>query len=184
MELRVCLSSIPPTSSSLLIRVSFLIVKKFPTEIQALDFVSGKPSTSAAVNGSGEGKFYAVAVGHKPGVYADWGEAQKQIQGVRGPKHKKFSTREEAEEFVRNGGRKESSSEAGAVFVEGPAKKKTKTGKNGGANGKGDEDVLMVWTDGSSRGNGKKGAVAGVGVYFGEGDSRYNFNTALEVFIC
>jgi ribonuclease HI len=31
---------------------------------------------------------------------------------------------------------------------------------------------LIVHTDGSSRGNGKIGAVAGVGVYFGEGDPR------------
>ncbi|RDW71360.1 hypothetical protein BP6252_07923 [Coleophoma cylindrospora] len=33
-------------------------------------------------------------------------------------------------------------------------------------------DTLVVYTDGSSLGNGKKGAQAGVGVYFGEGDPR------------
>jgi ribonuclease HI len=32
---------------------------------------------------------------------------------------------------------------------------------------------LKVWTDGSSRGNGKKNAEAGVGVYFGYDDERY-----------
>lgn len=31
---------------------------------------------------------------------------------------------------------------------------------------------LRIWTDGSSRGNGKVGATAGIGVYFGDADSR------------
>ena len=33
-------------------------------------------------------------------------------------------------------------------------------------------DVLRVYTDGSSLSNGRVNAVAGVGVFFGEGDSR------------
>ena len=33
--------------------------------------------------------------------------------------------------------------------------------------------ILRIHTDGSSLGNGKAGAFAGVGVYFGPGDSRY-----------
>ncbi|KAF2156205.1 ribonuclease H-like protein [Myriangium duriaei CBS 260.36] len=36
-----------------------------------------------------------------------------------------------------------------------------------------DDGMIRIWTDGSSRGNGTKGAVAGVGVYFGPGDKRY-----------
>jgi ribonuclease HI len=32
---------------------------------------------------------------------------------------------------------------------------------------------LVVYTDGSALGNGKVGAVAGVGVYFGSNDARY-----------
>lgn len=35
-----------------------------------------------------------------------------------------------------------------------------------------DDGMLRIWTDGSSRGNGTDGAVAGVGVYFGPGDRR------------
>lgn len=35
--------------------------------------------------------------------------------------------------------------------------------------------VTQVWTDGACRGNGKKGARAGWGVYFGEGDARNIF---------
>lgn len=37
-----------------------------------------------------------------------------------------------------------------------------------------DEDVLRIYTDGSSLGNGKKTAIAGVGVFFGDGDKRYD----------
>lgn len=56
-----------------------------------------------------------------------------------------------------------------------PATKKAKTippptvVSNAGMKG----DTLVVYTDGSALGNGRKGAQAGVGVYFGEGDSRY-----------
>lgn len=35
-----------------------------------------------------------------------------------------------------------------------------------------DRNILRIYTDGSSRGNGRVGAVAGVGVFFGEGDPR------------
>ena len=52
---------------------------------------------------SGEMKFYGVQVGIIPGVYLDWISAQKQIQGVKGPKYKKFGTRAEAEAFVAQG---------------------------------------------------------------------------------
>lgn len=41
--------------------------------------------------------------GHTPGVYTDWAKAQEQIRGFARPKYKKFSTRAEAEEFVRGG---------------------------------------------------------------------------------
>lgn len=35
-----------------------------------------------------------------------------------------------------------------------------------------DHNTLRIWTDGSSLGNGKLGSTAGIGVYFGPGDSR------------
>jgi ribonuclease HI len=41
-----------------------------------------------------------------PGVYTDWPTAQAQISGFRNPRHKKFSTRAEAEAFVAEGKRK------------------------------------------------------------------------------
>lgn len=45
-------------------------------------------------------KFYGVQSGHQPGVYKTWEEAQQQIKGFRGARHKSFGTQEEAEEYV------------------------------------------------------------------------------------
>lgn len=95
-------------------------------------------------------------------MYEDWALASEQIKDVKGPRYKRFSTREEAEEFVRTGG-KSSGTPAGATAS--PAAKKLKTGQK--------DSTVQVYTDGSSRGNGKIGALAGVGVFFGHGDPRY-----------
>jgi ribonuclease HI len=170
-------------------------------------------------------KFYAVQSGHNPGVYTDWPEAQKQITGWKGPKHRKFTTRAEAEAFVAmgiNDGTPSVSSAAPARDTDSPAPttKKVKTTKSkavvadpgpiplgweplladaedgfdrrlimdpetGLLRKKTEEELnakkpvakvekfaepLQIWTDGACRGNGKFGAIAGVGVYFGKQD--------------
>jgi ribonuclease HI len=150
--------------------------KSFISRQDAEDFAAGREVASSAGAGKGtEEKFYGVAVGHNPGVYKTWSAASEQIKDVKGPKYKKFATRREAEEFVNSGGkgskkadepkstRKEGKSSG--MGIEGPSAKKPKISSS---NGK----TVRVWTDGSSRGNGRLGAVAGVGVYFGENDSR------------
>ena len=100
-------------------------------------------------------------MGHVPGVYEDWSLAAEQIKDVKGPKYKKFGTREEAEEFVRSGGKSSGPASTGTTAQ--PAKKVKRDVA---------DKTVHVYTDGSSRGNGKKGALAGVGVYFGNGDPR------------
>lgn len=140
-------------------------------------FVAGK---NPAKPSQGD-KFYGVAVGHHPGVYEEWADAKEQIEGMKGPKYKKFTTREEAEEFVKDGGRttkkaktgaekeKEIKEEGGKKVVKG--KGKVTVEENALDTVK--ADTVRVWTDGSSRGNGRTGAVAGYGVFFGDGDERY-----------
>jgi len=128
-------------------------------------------------------------VGRVPGVYLTWPEAERQIHDVKGPKYKKFATREEAEDFVKTVGKaakakntttttassrlgKEvgSQSEFEVEERQGPTSKKAKrNSKPAAATSK----PLKIWTDGSSRGNGKIGASAGVGVFFAEGDIRF-----------
>lgn len=135
-------------------------VKSFLSEQEARDFAAGRASSNPS-KPVGD-KFYGVAVGRVPGVYEDWALAAEQIKDVKGPKYKKFGTRQEAEEFVRTGGK--SSTKA----VQEPSSKKLKKTQSSST-----DRTMHVYTDGSSRGNGKKGALAGVGVYFGDNDSRY-----------
>jgi ribonuclease HI len=87
--------------------------------------------------------FYAIYTKNiADGVYETWDEAKKEIRKTA--KYKKFNTREEAEAFHKNGPH--------AVL-------------------EGGFDVA-VYTDGACSKNGKLGAVAGYGVYFGPGDPR------------
>lgn len=82
-----------------------LTVQSFPSLPDANLFVSGQSvSTSiSAKNKTGEQKFYAVQIGHVPGVYTDWPSASAQIAGVKRPKHRRFDNRAEAEAFVAEG---------------------------------------------------------------------------------
>jgi hypothetical protein len=55
-----------------------------------------------AQHGGGSGnEFYAVARGRAPGIYESWNDAQQQITGFSCAIHKKFYSRQEAENFVR-----------------------------------------------------------------------------------
>lgn len=44
--------------------------------------------------------YYAVARGHKPGVYETWAECQEQTKDFKGAKFKKFTEEEEAKLFA------------------------------------------------------------------------------------
>ena len=232
------------------------VVKSFTTIADAEAFLSGRDPTED------DSKFYAVKNGRIPGIYSSWTEAQKQIKGWTKPKYRLFTTRAEAESFVRgeegNGAKKDDKkakvkaeefhdpdadpslqllSEAGLLNDAGkaPRKKQKMSASGSGATqsekssqqsrlsdndelfvssmgalasdeedtfsptitssnfatkrggkpksrtqtkllqikGSKSEGILRIYTDGSSLGNGKGGAVAGVGVFFGVGDVRY-----------
>lgn len=147
-------------------------VKSFPSREDASAFVAGRdpPSTSKPE----PVRFYGVAVGREPGVYTDWPKVQNAIVGWKGPKYKRFDTRAEAEAYVRTYASADSiavQEETADEADEQPPAKKTK--KTAGAASSSNRSVLTIYTDGSSRGNGKLGAAAGVGVYFGPSDPRY-----------
>jgi ribonuclease HI len=78
----------------------FTIVKAFPTLTEAEAFVKNR-ATSFPGKSTNNAKFYAVRRGRKPGIYLDWASTQQQITGWTKPKHKSFSTRAEAEEYIR-----------------------------------------------------------------------------------
>ncbi|KAF4973041.1 hypothetical protein FSARC_539 [Fusarium sarcochroum] len=160
------------------------VFKSFKTQQEAQDFVDGKRVQSAA---NGPTKFYALAVGKQPGIYEDWGEVQSRIIGVSGPKYMKFSTRGDAEDYIREKGTQETCDALGLGSKAEPTQqytgaafepvKETKpdsiqepnpTAPKPGPDG----DILKVYTDGSSLGNGQAGSRAGLGVFFGIDDKR------------
>jgi ribonuclease HI len=211
-------------------------VKSFPTRAEAEAFIQGTSATpataSSASSASKTGKFYAVAIGHVPGVYTDYASVLAQTKNCPGAKQASFATHDEAQAFVNDYKRDASIpislrgdlSEASSLLAsksDHPAKK-VKKSNAAPALAKGDvewapgtgfleegaEDgfdtrikldvetgniryktsderggtklqptgdfsgPIHVYTDGSSLGNGRVGAVGGVGVYFGPNDAR------------
>lgn len=195
-------------------------------------------SSSSTPKSCAGNKFYAVAIGHVPGVYTDYASVQAQVRNCAGAKQQSFATRGEAQAFVNEFRRDPSvpislrgdlsevssltaSKESKASEAAPPKKQKkndaaapaltnsdikyepgmgplpddaedgfdptlkldlesgnirvkteaelsrTKLQPTGDFTG-----VINVYTDGSALGNGKIGAVGGVGVYFGPNDSR------------
>lgn len=47
-------------------------------------------------------KFYAVKKGRQPGIYTNWPEAQKQVQGFSGAQYKSFTSQEEAVVYMED----------------------------------------------------------------------------------
>ncbi|KAI1418150.1 RnaseH-domain-containing protein [Hypoxylon sp. FL1857] len=143
--------------------------KSFLSREDAEAFVAGKKTSTMA---PGEERYYAVAIGREPGVYTDWDTASLAIKGWKGPKYKRFDTREDAIEYIRMHGNEAAQKVLSEEGVE-PAAKKPKKSSAGETLVVEDEpDVQHVYTDGSSLSNGRAGAIAGVGVWFGHGDRR------------
>ncbi|KAM5461602.1 putative ribonuclease H [Microsporum ferrugineum] len=80
------------------------VFQSFPSREEADAFLTGNRAPSPQGGSTPTcTKFYGIQKGRVPGVYTDWAKAQDQVRGFRGPRYRKFSTREEAEAFVRNG---------------------------------------------------------------------------------
>lgn len=166
----------------LTIEFFFYIDKSFSTVEEAMLFAAGKnPNPNSTPN-----RFYAVAVGNKPGIYTEWLQAQAAYKGVKAPKYKKFDSRQAAEEWLStfelsqpvftldDEGEDEEGDDEDEEDESEPAAKRHQTEAQF-ALATGHENLASVqhiWTDGSSLSNGRKGAVAGVGVFFGDGDPR------------
>jgi ribonuclease HI len=108
--------------------------KSFSTLTEAEAFLNNEQSSGGG-SGGNTGKFYGVQSGRKPGVYNSWPEVLEQITGWKGPKHKVFKTRMEAELFVAEGQQNLSNGDSAIHSIEfddigTPASKKQKTGKS------------------------------------------------------
>jgi len=162
------------------------LVRKFTSYEEAKRYLRGyDPPSDKPI------RYYGVAVGRRTGVFTSWPEAHEAVKGTKGPKYRKFETRAEAEAFVRQHSNvndstvtklEEDDEEEEEIFkvVEDEDGIKTeeshyfepptKRAKHSTSDA---STISIVYTDGSSLGNGKKGSAAGIGVYFGPGDARY-----------
>ncbi|GAA5904926.1 ribonuclease H family protein [Sporobolomyces salmoneus] len=133
--------------------------------------------------------FYAVKVGRVPGVYKTWDECKAQVNGFQGGKHKKFPTLGEAQAFVNGSAPTPTASSSSTSTSNGkgkgramegdePAAKRQKTSKSKdpvfGTQESKYPARRIVYSDGSSKGNGKKGAVAGSGVFWSHEEGANN----------
>ncbi|PHH55194.1 Ribonuclease H [Ceratocystis fimbriata CBS 114723] len=183
------------------------VFKSFPSLSDAQAFVEGhNPQSYPPKNETP--KFYAVARGLQTGIFTDWDETSAAIKGSVKPRYKKFPTRAEAVDFIREFGSPEALKAieneplVDAVDPKVTIRNSTITPSDvvkprvilknsataaaaqesetsGSANLLGSaevdeayKDFVHVYTDGSSRGNGRVGAAAGVGVFFGYNDPK------------
>ncbi|KAA8917039.1 hypothetical protein TRICI_000825 [Trichomonascus ciferrii] len=134
------------------------------------------------------GKFYAVQNGRTRGVFTTWEECQKSVNGFPRARFKSFRTRAEAEQFVHpgptavvleqvpeQGPKPESRADGGQV----PSSEARSAPRSVSISPRIERiprqstaNHEVVYTDGCARGNGRRGAVGGIGVYYGPDDPR------------
>lgn len=87
-------------------------------------------------------KFYAVAEGNTTGIFHSWADCEAQVKGVKGARYKGFTSREEAEKWLADGGVYQQKTKGTKSKAE---PRPRQTGPAG--------DELLVYTDGSSLNN-------------------------------
>jgi len=118
-------------------------------------------------------KFYAVAKGRRPGIYDNWPEAKSQIDGFTGAVYKGFTSKNEAEEWMKNPVLKR------IPFSAIPS-------ENAGRNSKPEDGEITIYTDGGSSGNPGPGGYGVVIINNGEqkelsGGFRLTTNNRMEL---
>ena len=90
-------------------------------------------------------KYYAVAVGKKPGIYTKWDECKAMVHGFPGAVYKSFKTLEEAETFLESaparGGETHAKGAAQQKATQGAAQQKSGTAGDGKAETRGAESA-------------------------------------------
>lgn len=103
-------------------------------------------------------KFYAIAVGRRPGIYENWPQAQAQVLGFQGAVYKGFPSRQQAEAWLENPPTKYNRPQR-----QQPAAKKPHVAPPV------PEDAILVYSDGGARNNPGPG---GYGVLIVDGSQR------------
>jgi len=118
-------------------------------------------------------KFYAVAAGRECGIFTDWLSTKRQVKGFGGAKYKSFSSRADAEKWLKD-----------PVF----SRKPSSTGKNVNpeASAEGKSFDIVIYTDGSSLNNPGPGGYGVVSIELGRktelcGGFRLTTNNRMEM---
>ncbi|KXT05891.1 hypothetical protein AC578_391 [Pseudocercospora eumusae] len=108
--------------------------KSFTSLSEAEAFVNNEGTTMGEQKVT---KWYGVQAGRNPGVYTNWQDVLEQITGWKGPKHKGFKTRTEAEQYVAEGQQRFANADVPMESVEPgePNQKKLKSSKPKKSNG-------------------------------------------------
>lgn len=107
--------------------------------------------------------FYAVANGREKGIFSTWDACNHSVKGYKNAAYKKFATKTEAEDFIRDCHDK-------------PVMSNQMEYVNRQLNMNPD---YFVYTDGSCINNGKHNAKAGIGIFFDVKDPR-NISKKIE----
>jgi len=121
--------------------------------------------------------YYAVANGRNIGIFLNWDDCKKSVNGYKNASYKKFDTKEEADNFIKSNDKNtndnniQKQSNIISFFDTNEFKQK--------------DDVAIsnpdyyVYTDGACSNNGKDNALAGIGIFFGINDIR-NISKKIE----
>ena len=133
-------------------------------------------------------KYYAVAVGRRPGIYTQWfGEtgAQVQVHGFAGARFKSFATRDQARRYIAQGGAEKPAHRNADT----PSRQRPASSAAPPAVPAGGDRRIVIYTDGSSLGNPGPGGY-GVVIALPEGDREYSggyrltTNNRMELLAC
>lgn len=100
--------------------------KSFTDKESAIAFLEGEKSEKVVKTT----KYYAIKKGREPGIYTNWTQAKKQIDGYPGAIYKSFTDKESAEEFMEvipeKSGKKVFKPDIFYIFTDGSHNRKTK----------------------------------------------------------
>ncbi|XP_040565219.1 ribonuclease H1 isoform X5 [Lepeophtheirus salmonis] len=153
--------------------------EKFVKEESAKEPLTGETSNIFSSNQTSKsGPYYAIACGHEVGVFDSWSKCRSLVDGFDRARYKKFSSREEAEKFVKEEAAKDAwTGEKSNNLRKNHMKIENESGFSVDntdwtySKDKGyymnDDGWVKVFTDGACSNNGGIGARAGIGVFFG-----------------
>jgi ribonuclease HI len=108
--------------------------------------------------------YYAVAKGHQTGIFNTWDECKVNTNGYKGALYKKFSNEADAKQYIESNTQTKSAFDV--LITPKSVKKIIEI----------EESMFIpdyyVYTDGACSNNGQENAMAGIGIYFGENDTR------------